>query len=92
MLITINTLIMFDQYGYQPAPTLAEAIEELRPIYREHFPLLTDQVITESATRMLVRDGICSNDGPSGIGGGGSLAEWYIYVNNFKKKLHDNGL
>jgi len=83
---------MFDQYGYQPAPTLAEAIEELRPIYREHFSLLTDQVITESATRMLVRDGICCNDGPSGIGGGGSLAEWYIYVNNFKKKLDDNGL
>ncbi len=83
---------MFDQYGYQPAPTLAEAIEELRPIYKQHFSLLTDQDITASATRMLVRDGICSNDGPSGIGGGGSLAEWYIYVNNFKKKLHDNGL
>ena len=83
---------MFDQYGYQPAPTLAEAIEELRPIYREHFPLLTDQVITESATRILVRDGICSNSDPSRIGGGGSLAEWIIYVNNFKKKLDDNGV
>ena len=83
---------MFDQYGYQPAPTLAEAIEELRPIYRDHFPLLSEVAITESATRILVRDGICSNNGPSGIGGGGSLAEWYFYVNNFKKKLDDNGL
>ena len=92
MLITINTLIMFDQYGYQPAPTLAEAIEDLRPIYREHFPLLTEEAITQSATRILVRDGICSNSCPSGIGGGGSLAEWYFYVNNFKKKLDDNGL
>ena len=62
MLITINTLIMFDQYGYQPAPTLAEAIEDLRPIYKEHFPLLTEEVITQSATRILVRDGICSNN------------------------------
>tara|TARA_B100000902_G_C26947623_1_gene734176 strand:+ start:365 stop:616 length:252 start_codon:yes stop_codon:yes gene_type:complete len=83
---------MFDQYGYQPAPTIAEAIEELRPIYREHFPRLSDEAITNSATRILVRDGICSNNGPSGIGGGGSLALWMAYVHNFQKKLQENGL
>jgi len=79
---------MFDQYGYQPAPTLAEAIEELRPIYKEHFPLLAQDVITESARKILIQDGICSNNSE----GGGSLAEWFIYVNNFKKKLDDNDL
>lgn len=83
---------MFDQYGYQPAPTIAEAIEELRPIYREHFPLLSKEAITNAATRILARDGICSNNGPSGIGGGGSRALWIAYVHNFQKKLQENGL
>ena len=83
---------MFDQYGYQPAPTLTEAIEILRPIYQEHFPLLSEEAITNAATRILVRDGIFSNNGPSGIGGGGSLALWFAYLHNFQKKLEENGL
>ena len=83
---------MFDQYGYQPAPTLTEAIEILRPIYQGHFPLLSEEAITNAATRILVRDGICSNNGPSGIGGGGSLALWFAYLHNFQKKLQENGL
>lgn len=83
---------MFDQYGYQPAPTLTEAIEDLRPIYQEHFPMLTDQVITESANRVLVRDGQITNDVSRGAVVSGSLAMWMIYIHNFKKRLIDNGL
>ncbi len=80
---------MFDQYGYQPAPTLADAIEELRPIYKSHFEYLSNDDITNAATRILIRDGICSNS-PNDVKN--SLALWQLYVNNFKKKLIDLGL